>query len=804
MMNKKRRINKIAVLGSGVMGSRIACHFANIGCEVLLLDIPPKELNEKEIQNNLTFEDKEVKNRIVNQSLSNAVNSSPSPIYSMSFTSRIITGNFQDDLHAISGCDWIIEAVIEHLDIKNNVFAEVEKYRSSGTLITTNTSGIPIHSMLENRSEDFKKHFCGTHFFNPPRYLKLLEIIPSNSTDNDVIDFLMDYGKRFLGKTTILCKDTPAFIANRVGTYSILSLFKIIEELDLSVTEVDKLTGPVIGHPKSATFRTCDLVGIDTIAHVAEGLQKNCPDDEDNNLFKLPPYIKVMLKNNWLGSKSEQGFYKKVKNKDGKSEILSLNLHTLEYEPKSKSSFAALEIAKSVDNLPDRIKMLVKSKDKAGEFYRKSFAGLFRYVSNRVGEITDEIYKIDDAMKAGFGWESGPFELWDAIGVSKAISMMEELGISPAQWVKDFQQAGFESFYKVEKGKRKYYDIHAKDYNKIPGLENLLILNNLQDDKVIWSNSGTTIKDIGDGIINLEFHTKMNTIGSEIIQGINRAIDMAEEEYEGIVIYNEGANFSAGANIGMIFMMAVEQEFDELDFAIRSFQNTMMRIRYSSIPVIAAPHNLTLGGGCELCMHADKVVAHAETYMGLVEFGVGVIPAGGGTKEFALRLSDEFRSGDIRLNQFQNRFLTVGQAKVSTSAYEAFHLGYLRKGNDDIIVSRTHQLSHAKKACLDLAEKGYVKPIPRNDILVLGNEGLGIIYSGASTMETGQYISEHDKLISEKLGWVMCGGDLSQPTKVSEEYLLKMERKAFLELCSSRKTLERLESLIKTGKILRN
>lgn len=790
-----RKINKVAVLGSGVMGSRIACHFANIGVEVLLLDIVPKEA--------IDSTDKNARNKIVNDALQFALKSNPSPIYSKSYVSRITTGNMDDDMAKIADCDWIIEVVIERLDIKKQVFENVEKYRKPGTLITTNTSGIPIHLMLDGRSEDFQQHFCGTHFFNPPRYLKLLELIPSPKTSPEVMAFLEDYGQRFLGKTTVVCKDTPAFIANRIGVYSIMSLFHTVTEMGLTVEEVDKLTGPVIGRPKSATFRTCDVVGLDTLVHVANGVKDNCPNDEANATFEIPSYINKMVENNWLGSKTNQGFYKKVKTDDGKSEIHALNLSTLEYAPSQKVKFATLEMTKTIDDLKERMKVLINGQDKAGEFYRKSFFGLFAYVSNRIPEITDAIYKIDDALCAGFGWSLGPFANWDAVGVEKAVEEMEKMGISPNPWVKEMLAAGIKSFYKVEKGAKYYYDINSKSYQMVPGSDEVLSLETLREENTIWKNAGATIVDLGDGIINLEFHTKMNTIGAEVIEGINKAIDLAEEKYKGLVIYNDGDNFSAGANVGMIFMMAAEQEYDELNFAIKTFQDTMMRVRYSSIPVIVAPHNLALGGGCEMSMHADKVIAHAETYMGLVEFGVGVIPGGGGTKEFALRASDEYNDG-IRLNVLRNRFLTIGQAKVGTSAQEAFELGYLRQGTDEWIVSRKHQLSYAKQAALNLAEKGYTKPLQRKDIKVLGNEGLGIVYVGANSMKSGNYISEHDQLISEKLGYVLCGGNLSQPTEVNEQYLLDMERKAFLELCQQRKTLERLQSIITTGKVLRN
>lgn len=800
----KRSINKVAVLGSGIMGSRIACHFANIGVEVLLLDIAPKELTPEEQAKGLTLDKPAVKNRIVNTALQTAVKTNPSPVYSKKVLNKIKTGNFDDDMSKIASFDWVIEVVVENLDVKKKVFEQVEKFRKLGTLITSNTSGIPIHLMAEGRSEDFKAHFCGTHFFNPPRYLKLLEVIPTPHTKPEIVDFLMHYGDKFLGKTTVLCKDTPAFIANRVGVYSIMALLHLVEKLDLTVEEVDKFTGPALGRPKSATFRTSDVVGLDTMIKVAKGLYDNCPDDKAHELFKLPEYVKKMEENKWLGDKTKQGFYKKTKTADGKTEILALDLKTLEYKPQQKVKSATLEMTKPVENLRERMKIFAKGKDKAGELFRHSSFGLFEYVSDRIPEISDELYRIDDAMRAGFGWELGPFELWDAVGAKEAIEGMEQYGNKAATWVHEMLDAGNTSFYKVEGGVKKYYDIPSKSYKALPGTDEFIILDNIRENKTLWRNSGVSIIDLGDGILNVEFHTKMNTIGGDVISGINKAIDMAEKDYRGLVIGNDGANFSAGANVGMIFMMAVEQEWDELNMAIRMFQNTSMRIRYSSIPVVVAPHNLTLGGGCEFSLHADHVQLSAETYMGLVEFGVGVIPGGGGTKEFALRASDEYKDDQIVQNALKERFLTIGMAKVSTSGYEAYELGYLQKDKFSISMNRNRLLADAKAKAIELADAGYTKPVQRTDIKVLGKQGLGIVYAGANSMYAGHFISEHDKKISEKLGYVMCGGDLSSPTEVSEQYLLDLEREAFLSLAGERKSLERIQSIITKGKPLRN
>lgn len=798
-----RRIKKVAILGSGIMGSGIACHFANIGAGVLLIDIVPADTNDAEKKQGLSLNDKQVRNRIVNDSLQAALKSKPSPIYNQAFASRITTGNFDDDLEKIKDCDWIIEVVVERLDIKKQVFEKVEKYRTPGTLITTNTSGISIENMLEGRSEDFQKHFCGTHFFNPPRYLQLFEIIPSTKTSPEVIGFLEEYAGRFLGKTAVLAKDTPAFIANRIGTFAIMDLFNNVKQYGLNIPEIDKLTGSIIGRAKSATFRTADLVGLDTLVHVADNIRKTT-SDEANDSFKVPDYLQKMLDNKWLGSKTNQGFYMKQE-KDGKKIFLSLDFNNLEYVETPKPNFPVFEKTKGVDDLAKRMKILIEDKSKAGDFYRQTFYGLYQFVSNRIPEISDHIYKIDDALNAGFGWKLGPFQTWDATGLEESIAEMEKMGKKPAAWVYDMVNAGHKSFYKTEKGLKLYYDIPSKSYLAVPGQESTISLGVLRETHTVWKNNDCSIIDLGDGVLNIEFHTKMNTIGQGILQGLNKAVDMAESDFQALIISNEGDHFSAGANVGMIFMLAVEQEWDELNMAVNWFQKTTMRMRYSSIPVISAPHGMALGGGCELSMHCDKVIAHAESYIGLVEFGVGLIPGGGGTKEFVVRMSDELRDGDIRTNAITNRFLTIGQAKVSTSAYEAFDLGYLRKGIDEVIVSRRHQLAYAKKTALNMVEKGYTKPVPRNDIKVLGKEALGLVYVGSDSMVTGNYMSEHDKLIAEKLGFVLAGGNISMPlTQVSEQYLLDIERKAFLELCSQKKTLERMQSLITSGKILRN
>lgn len=800
----KRTINKVAVIGSGIMGSGIACHFANIGVEVLLLDIVPRELSEKEQAKGLTLEDKVVRNRMVNDALTKAIKSKPAPLYHKDFASRITTGNLEDDIAKVGQVDWIIEVVVERLDIKKQVFENLEKHRKPGTLITSNTSGIPIKFMSEGRSEDFQAHFCGTHFFNPARYLKLFEIIPGPKTKPEVLDFLNGYGEQFLGKTSVVAKDTPAFIGNRIGIFSIMSLFHMVKEMGLTIEEVDKLSGPVIGRPKSATFRTVDVVGLDTLVHVANGIAENCPDDERKSLFVLPDFINTMMENEWLGSKSGQGFYKKVKKEDGSSEILSLDLDSLEYRAKKRASFGTLELTKSIDKVIDRWPVLVGGKDKAGEFYRKTLAALFAYVSHRIPEITDQLYKIDDAMKAGFGWEHGPFQIWDAIGVDKGLEFIAAEGFEAAAWVQEMHDSGSESFYTVVDGATYCYDRDKKEQEKIPGQDAFIILDNIRKSKEVFKNSGVVVEDLGDGILNVEFQSKMNTIGGDVLAGLNKAVDLAEKDFDGLVVGNQAANFSVGANIGMIFMMAVEQEYDELNAAIKYFQDTVMRMRYSSIPTVVAPHGMTLGGGCELSLHADMVVAAAETYIGLVEFGVGVIPGGGGSKEMTLRAADTFHKNDVELNVLQEYFLTIGMAKVATSAYEAYDTGILQKGKDIVVVNKDRQLATAKAYARLMADRGYTKPIQRTDIKVLGKQALGMFLVGTDSMEAGRYISEHDKKIANKLAYVMAGGDLSEPQHVSEQYLLDLEREAFLSLCTERKTLERIEHMLKKGKPLRN
>ena len=799
----KRTIKKAAVLGSGIMGSRIACHFANIGLEVLLLDIVPKELTAGEKEKGLDQNSPEFRNRIVNQSLQTAIKSNPSPLYHKKFADRIKTGNFEDDLKKITSCDWVIEAVVEDLGIKKNLFEQVEKYRQTGSLITSNTSGIPIHLMTDGRTDDFKSHFCGTHFFNPPRYLKLLEIIPTEYTKKEVVEFFQDYGKLFLGKTTVLCKDTPAFISNRIGIYAILKAVESMQKQGLGIDEVDRLTGTAIGRPKSATFRTSDIVGLDTLIKVANNLYESLENDEQREMFKLPEIIYELEKKNWLGEKTKQGFYKKTKDKKGKTEILTLDLKTFEYKPKKKVKFASIGASKAIDDLKQKFKILFSGKDKATQFYKDSFYGLFQYITYRIPEITDDLYKIDEGIKAGFGWQMGPFETWDALGIVNTLKGMEEAGYHPAKWVYRMLENGHSSFYTVKDGVKQYYDIPSESMKIIPGMESFIILDNIRDKNLVWSNAGCSILDLGDGILNVEFQSKMNTMGGEVLEGIHKGIDIAEQDYRGLVIGNQGQNFTVGANLGVLFMYAIEQEYDEIDIIVNHFQQTTMRARYSSIPVVVAPHTLTLGGGCELALHADIVQAAAETYIGLPEVGVGILPAGGGTKELTKRISDAYQVGDVEMNDLQNIFMNIGMGKIATSAYEAMDMKILTD-KDGITVNSDRLIADARQSALKLADAGYSMPNPDQKIRVQGKSGIALVLAGVNGMLSGNYITEHDAKIAKKIANVMCGGDLSYPAEVTEQYLLDLEREAFLSLCGERKTLERIQAILQGQKPLRN
>ena len=660
-----RRIRKVAVLGSGLMGSGIACHLAGVGLEVMMLDIVPFDLTEDQKKS------PKERNRIVNAALDTAIKSKPAPLYDKAFVSRITTGNFDDDMPKIADCDWIIEVVVERLDIKQQVFEKVEKYRKAGTLISSNTSGIPINMMAAGRSDDFRKHFCGTHFFNPVRYMRLLEIIPTTDTDPSIIDFFMQYGDRTLGKQTVLCKDTPAFIANRVGVYAMAKIYQLTTEIGLTIEDVDALTGPPMGRPKTGTFKLGDLVGHDTASNVIKGIKANCPNDEQASSFEIPKYQQFLLDNKFLGNKSGQGFYKRTAEKDasGRPISLALNLETLEYAPSERSKLASLGVAKQIEELPNRLKALFKHTDKGGELVRRSLSGLFAYVSNRVPEISDSLYAIDDALRAGFAWDLGPFQYWDAIGITEGVAAAEADGQQISAWVKEMIAAGLTSFYKSENGVKKYYDIKTKSYQPMPGAGEFIVLDNYRDKKPVYENPEVVLHDIGDGVLCLEFRSKANSIGEGVLRGINDAIKIAEEEgWKALVIGNNATNFTVGANLMMIAMLAYQQEWDELNYAIKFFQDTSMKLRYSAIPVVIATQGYVFGGGCEFSMHADAVAAAAESYVGLVEVGVGLIPGGGGTKEFAVRASDTFHEGDVQINILIERFKTISTAQPAPSS----------------------------------------------------------------------------------------------------------------------------------------
>jgi 3-hydroxyacyl-CoA dehydrogenase len=788
-----RRIKKVAVLGSGIMGSGIACHLANVGLEVLMLDILPTDNKDSN------------RNIVADNALKQAIKSKPAPLYSGAFADRISTGNFEDHLPLIKDVDWIIEVIIERLDIKQSLFEKVELHRKPGTLVSSNTSGIPIHMMASGRSEDFRKHFLGTHFFNPPRYLRLLEIIPTAETDPLVVDFFMDFGSNILGKQTVLCKDTPAFIANRIGVFAMGHIYQLSHELDLNINDVDKLTGPALSRPNTGTFRLGDLVGLDTAVKVIEGIKSNCPEDEMAQAVEMPLFLTHLVDRNWFGNKSGQGFYKKTDRKDekGKTIIQSLNLNTLEYEDSRKSSLASLEMSKQIEDPEKRMKALFKHEDAGGQLIRQSLGALFAYASKRVPEISDSFYAIDQALKAGFAWDYGPFEYWDIIGLDEGIQAAKDAGYEVADWVLSMKAAGIHNFYKIKDGRKKYFDLKLLAYKSIPGAERHIVLDYYKEQSPVFKNSEVVLHDIGDGVLCLEFTSKMNAIGEGILRGLYECIDIAEDQgWKGLVIGNDSKNFTVGANLMMIAMLAYQQEFDELNMAVNMFQRATMRCRYSKVPVVAATQGYVFGGGCELIMHCDATIASAESYIGLVEVGVGLIPGGAGTKEFAVRLSDSFFEGDVMIPSLIERFKTIAMASVATSAQEAYALGYLNQ-KDKILVNSEHRIAEAKKEVLNLADR-YIMPSERSDIYVLGRQGLGALYTAAHSLYLGQYASEHDIKIAKKIAFVLCGGDLTGPQKVSEQYLLDLEREAFLSLCGEQKTLERIQHMLEKGKPLRN
>ena len=793
------KVQKAAVLGSGVMGSGIAAHLANIGIPTLLLDIAPRELTKQEEAKGLTLESKVVKNRFATSALEKLLKQKPAPLSAKKNLALITPGNFEDDLDKLKDVDWIIEVIVENLDIKKGLFEKIDAVRKPGTIVSSNTSGVSINAMAEGRSEDFQAHFLGTHFFNPPRYLKLLEVIPATTTKPEVVEFMKTFGEDVLGKGVVIAKDTPNFIANRIGTYGLLVTMQEMIARNYSVGEVDSVTGPTIGRPKSATFRTLDVVGLDTFAHVAKNVYEKTTGEEQA-VFEESPILNKMIANGWIGAKSGQGFFKK----EGKV-ILELNLSTLEYEPVKKLKAPSLEMAKQARGLANRVKTLVYANDRVGELLWNIFAPTLIYSAQLTGEIADDIVAIDNAMKWGFGWQQGPFELWDAIGVEKSVAKMEAEGRVVPAFVKDLLAKGFTTFYSEVDGDLAYYN--GTEYVKVPVNEKAIDLKRYKKKNgVIRSNSGASLIELGDGIVLLEFHSQSNAIGLDIIQMLNFALDELEtnSNYKGLVIGNQGKNFCVGANLGMILMEAQDDNIFELDFIIKAFQNAMRRIKYASKPVVAAPFQMTLGGGAEVCLPAAHIQASAETYIGLVEVGVGLIPGGGGN----IGLYEKFLKGlpngvEIDYQAIANKvFETVAMAKVSTSGEEARENNFLSFA-DGISVNPDHLIYDAKQAALALYEAGYTAPVKKK-VKVVGAPGYATLLLGAQGMYDSGFISEHDLKIAKKLAYVIAGGKVPYGTEVSEEYLLGLEKQAFLELVADGKSQQRMQHMLVKGKPLRN
>lgn len=799
-------VKKAAVLGAGTMGAAIAAHLSNAGIPTLLLDIAPNELTPDESAKGLTLESPQVRNRIVSQLFEAAKKLKPAPFMLGKNASLISIGNFTDDIAKLKDCDLVIEAVVENLDIKHKLFAEVEKHRKPESVIASNTSGIPIDAIAEPFSDDFKKNFLGVHFFNPPRYMKLVEVISGTATSGEIACKVSGFLDRRLGKGVVPAKDRPNFIANRVGTFGMMATVHEMIAMGFTPTEIDQITGKAIGHASSATFRTSDLVGLDVLVHVNKNLYPAVPEDEDRDVFKIPSVIETMLEKKLLGDKTKGGFFKKSADADGKRIILELDLNTFEYKPQEKTKFPSLEAAKGIDDLPKRIKNLVWGEDKVGEFLWKTSSRISRYAANRIPEIADMIVEIDNALKWGFGWEIGVFEAWDAIGVRESVERMKKEGQAVPENVEKMLAAGAETFYKNENGNQFYYDLVVGEYKPMPERPGVLLLKSVKDRTgVIKSNPGASLIDIGDGVACVEFHSKMNSLGADTVQMMNFALDEVEKNFKGLVIGNQGGNFSAGANIMMILLAAQEEEWDDIQMMVHALQQTIMRLRYSPKPVVTAPYGLTLGGGCEITLHGNRVQAAAETYIGLVEVGVGVIPAGGGTKEMTMRAMDAAAAtpDSDPLTFLKKTFEMIGMGKVATSAQEARSWGFLRD-IDSISMNGDRLIQDAKQEVLNLDALGFVAPTPRSDVYVMGESGEAAMKLALHMMKQGGFISDHDQLIGKKLAHIMSGGSINHSAYVSEQYLLDLEREAFVSLCGERKTQERIAAMLKTGKPLRN
>ncbi len=798
-MKSKRipRVRKVAVLGAGVMGSALACHMANAGMEVLLLDIVTPGLSEEERAS------KQHRDRLVNENLERTLRSKPSPIFTQSLRRYIQTGNFEDDLPKIADCDWIIEAVVERLDIKRSLFERVEQYRRADAIVSSNTSGIPIHMMAEGRSAEFRAHFLGTHFFNPPRYMQLLELIPGPDTDPAIVQFMQSWGDRILGKTTVVCKDTPGFIANRIGVYAMAKIFELAEKYGLTPAEVDKLTGPLIGRPKTGTFRLGDLVGLDVAVKVIEDLKKHLPHDSFIQQLRMPKFVEYLIQKRYFGNKSGRGFYYKTDERDerGKRIIQQIDFESFEYHPVERPNLEILATAKALDSVAERLRLMFKSDDRGSKLVREHFLSLFAYASHCAPEIADSIYDIDRAMKAGFNWQYGPFEYWDMLGLEETVGEMQAEGYPPAPWVEQMLEQGITQFYRREGRQRQYYDFIDKRYAVVPDQMEFLVLSEL--DAVVWQNEEIRLHDIGDGVLCVEFTSPNNTIGEGVLRGLDHSITLAEEEgWQGVVIGNNAEHFSVGANLMLIGMMAFQKQFDQLDEAVRMFQRVNMRLRYAAVPVVAAVQGYTFGGGVEMMMHCDRVVAAAESYIGLVEVGVGLIPGGGGTKEFALRISESFHKDDNQIPLLIEGLRTLATATVATSALEAYEHKYLLRYRDTYVMHRQRNLTEAKKAVLQMAPY-YVPPRP-TEVTVLGRTGLGACLVAINELYRAGWATEYDAHIAKKLAWVLCGGDITGQQTVSEWYLLDLEREAFLSLCGEAKTLERIQYMLEHKKPLRN
>ncbi|WOV83462.1 3-hydroxyacyl-CoA dehydrogenase/enoyl-CoA hydratase family protein [Sporosarcina jeotgali] len=791
------QIKKAAVIGSGVMGSGIAAHLANIGIPVLLLDIVPNKLTEDEEKKGLTLEHKAVRNRMVSGSIQKLLKQKPAPLTSKKNLALIEAGNLEDDLEKLKDADWIIEVIVENLDVKKGLYEKIDAVRKPGTIVTSNTSGISIDAMAEGRSEDFQKHFLGTHFFNPPRYLKLLEVIPAKTTSTEVIEFMTSFGEDRLGKGVVLAKDTPNFIANRIGTYGLLVTLREMEKRGYTVGEVDSVTGTLIGRPKSATFRTLDVVGLDTFMHVAKNVYDKT-EGEEQEVFELPEFMKKMIDNGWIGAKAKQGFFVKK----GK-EIFEIDSSTLEYGPVKKMKTPSIEMAKQQKGLGNRVKSLVYADDRTGELLWSILAPTLLYSADMHRKIADTIVSIDNAMKWGFGWQQGPFEVWDAIGVSKSVERMKEQGETIPSFAQSLLDKGFETFYKEEDNELFYFD--GEGYSPVPVNEKVIDLKRYKKKHgVIKKNSGASLIDMGDGIALLEFHSQSNAIGLDIMQMINFAVDEVEKNYKGLVIGNQGKNFCVGANLGMILMEAQDDNIFELDFVVRTFQNAMMKIKYSSKPVVAAPFQMTLGGGAEVCLPAAHIQASMETYIGLVEAGVGLIPGGGGNVGLYLKHLKGLPNGlqvDYQ-NIANNVFESIAMAKVSTSADEARENNFLDFA-DGISVNADHLLYDAKQAALSLYDNGYQAP-KHEKFPVVGETGYATLLLGAEGMRLSGFISDHDMKIAKKLAYVLAGGKLPYGTLVDEQYLLDLEREAFLSLVAEPKSQARMQHMLVKGKPLRN